>query len=149
MTRARPWLLTVCVIGVFVDITTGPVSWEAFMAEARRSHPYDGEVAGATPRMHSVMVHPTRLSFVPDADRFHPVHNRRHWRCRPAACQRKPVSKDLVGLCFNCLGTTMSRLIVSSVMLSYLQACGTPCSPLPLRPRLRWGQAVALAGALR
>jgi hypothetical protein len=73
------------------------------MAEARRSHPYDEEVAGATPRMQSIVVHPTRLSSMPDSDGFHPVHSRRRWRRRPAARQRKSVPEDLIGLCFNCL----------------------------------------------
>jgi hypothetical protein len=67
-------------------------------------------------RLRSVVVaHPARLSSEPDADGFREVHSRRRWRRRwrrwqpPRPRSSRPVPKDLVGLCFNCLRSSHIR----------------------------------------
>jgi hypothetical protein len=71
-----------------------------FLADARRSHP-----RVSPPRGHvaSAVVHPARLTGPPDVDGFYQVQSRRRWRRRAPPKPVKPVPKNLVGLCFNCL----------------------------------------------
>ena len=79
-----------------------------FMAAARRQGPrrQDTRHPGAVERrLRSVVVHPARLASVPDVDGFRLVESRRRWRRRDPAPKSRPVPDNLVGLCFNCLGT--------------------------------------------
>lgn len=76
-----------------------------FLADACRSHPQPSSPQHSPPRRHlaSVMVHPARPTGPLDADGYYQVQSCRRWRRRAPPKLTKPVPKNLVGLCFNCL----------------------------------------------